>query len=74
VSFCNGTGRIVTSTGPLVAGLLVGYFGGFTTPAAIMTGFAGLSILALLLGRETRADPLPLFEVSAVGERGAGGS
>jgi MFS family permease len=40
VSFCNGTGRIITSTGPLVAGLLVGYFGRFTTPAAIMTGFA----------------------------------
>jgi MFS family permease len=59
VSFCNGTGRIITSTGPLVAGLLVGYFGGFTTPAAIMTGFALLSILAMFLGRETREDPLP---------------
>jgi hypothetical protein len=34
VSFCNGTGRIVTSTGPLVAGLLVGYFGGFTQGAS----------------------------------------
>jgi MFS family permease len=74
VSFCNGTGRIITSTGPLVAGLLVGYFGGLTTPAAIMTGFAGLSIIALLIGRETRADPLPLFEVSAIGERGARGT
>jgi MFS family permease len=59
VSFCNGTGRIITSTGPLVAGLMVGYFGGFTTPAAIMTGFALLSILAMFLGRETREDPLP---------------
>jgi MFS family permease len=59
VSFCNGTGRIVTSTGPLVAGLLVGYFGGFTQGAAIMTGFAALSILAMFLGRETREDPLP---------------
>jgi len=58
-SFCNGTGRIITSTGPLVAGLMVGYFGGFTTPAAIMTGFAFLSILAMFLGRETREDPLP---------------
>ncbi|HXW23890.1 MAG TPA: MFS transporter [Xanthobacteraceae bacterium] len=70
VSFCNGTGRIVTSTGPLVAGLLVGYFGGLTTPAAIMTGFAALSILAMFLGRETRDDPLPLFEVGAAGGRG----
>jgi len=59
VSFCNGTGRIVTSTGPLIAGLLVGYFGGFTQGAAIMTGFALLSILAMFLGRETREEPLP---------------
>ena len=69
VSFCNGTGRIVTSTGPLVAGLLVGYFGGLTTPAAIMTGFAALSILAMLIGRETREAPLPLFEVRTTAER-----
>ncbi|HEX3952567.1 MAG TPA: MFS transporter [Stellaceae bacterium] len=59
VSFCNGSGRIVTSTGPLVAGLLVGFFGGFNTPAAIMTCFALLSVLAMFLGRETREDPLP---------------
>lgn len=59
VSFCNGTGRVVTSTGPLIAGLLVGYFGGFTQGAAIMTGFALLSILAMFLGRETREAPLP---------------
>ncbi|HUB12796.1 MAG TPA: MFS transporter [Acetobacteraceae bacterium] len=59
VSFCNGTGRIVTSTGPLIAGLLVGYFGGFNQGAAIMTGFALLSVLAMFLGRETREDPLP---------------
>ena len=65
VSFCNGTGRIVTSTGPLVAGLLVGYFGGFTQGAAIMTGFALLSIVAMFLGRETKEEPLPLFEVAA---------
>jgi MFS family permease len=69
VSFCNGTGRVVTSTGPLVAGLLVGYFGGLTTPAAIMTGFASLSIIAMLLGRETREDPLPLFEAGATSGR-----
>jgi hypothetical protein len=62
----------VTSTGPLVVGLLVGYFGGFTTPAAIMTGFATLSVLAMLLGRETRNDPLPLFEVGAADGRQSG--
>ncbi len=60
VAFCNGTGRIITSTGPLVAGLMVGFFGGFTTPAAIMTGFAALSIFAMFLGRETRDAPLPV--------------
>jgi MFS family permease len=59
VSFCNGTGRIITSTGPLIAGLLVGYFGGFTQGAAIMTCFALLSIVAMFVGRETREDPLP---------------
>jgi MFS family permease len=59
VSFCNGTGRIITSFGPLVAGLMVGYFGGFTQGAAIMTCFALLSVLAMFLGRETRQDPLP---------------
>jgi MFS family permease len=59
VSFCNGTGRIITSSGPLIAGLLVGYFGGFTQGAAIMTCFALLSIVAMFLGRETKEDPLP---------------
>jgi MFS family permease len=65
VSFCNGTGRIITSSGPLIAGLLVGYFGGFTQGAAIMTCFALLSIFAMFLGRETKEDPLPLFEVAS---------
>ena len=55
----------VTSTGPLIAGLLVGYFGGFTQGAAIMTCFALLSIVAMFLGRETKEAPLPLFEVAA---------
>jgi len=70
VSFCNGTGRIVTSTGPLIAGLLVGYFGGFTQGAAIMTCFALLSIVAMFLGRETKEAPLPLFEVAADAKQG----
>src|SRR5207253_9093272 len=65
VSFCNATGRIVSSTGPLIAGLLVGYFGGFTQGAAIMPCFALLSIVAMFLGRETKEAPLPLFEVAA---------
>jgi MFS family permease len=60
VSFCNGSGRIITSFGPLVAGLLVVPFNGsFNKAAAVMTCFAALSILAMLLGRETRHDELP---------------
>ncbi len=60
VSFCNGSGRVVTSFGPLVAGLLVVPFGGnFAKAAAVMTGFALLSIIGVALGRETRDDELP---------------
>ena len=60
VSFCNGGARVITSFGPLVAGLLAAPFGGnFNKPAALMTCFALLSIYSMYLGRETRADPLP---------------
>ncbi len=60
VSFCNGTGRVITSFGPLVAGLLAAPFGGdFAKATAVMTCFAALSILAMALGRETRAEILP---------------
>src|SRR6266481_3452960 len=59
-SFCNGRARVFTSLGPLVAGLLAEPFGGnFNKPAAIMTCFALLSIYAMYLGRETKAQPLP---------------
>ena len=60
VSFCNGSGRVITSFGPLVAGLLAGSLNGaFNQATAVMTCFAGLSIVAALLGRETRDDELP---------------
>ena len=59
VSFCNGSGRIITSFGPLIAGLLVVPFGSFNNAAAVMTCFAVLSMIAMLLGRETRDDELP---------------
>ena len=60
VSFCNCGARVITSFGPLVAGLLAAPFGGnFNKPAALMTCFALLSIYAMYLGRETRANPLP---------------
>jgi MFS family permease len=59
VAFCNGTGRIFTSFGPLVAGLLVVQLGGLSNATGIMTGFAVLSLVAVLLGRETRDEQLP---------------
>jgi MFS family permease len=59
VAFCNGTGRVITSFGPLVAGLLVLPFGSFNNAAAFMTCFAVLSIIAMMIGRETRDDALP---------------
>jgi MFS family permease len=60
VAFCNGTGRIITSFGPLVAGLLVGAFGGsFNRVTAFMTCFALLSVIAMALGRETKGNALP---------------
>jgi sugar phosphate permease len=60
VGFCTGSARVVTSFGPLVAGLLVGTFGGsFNNVTAFMTCFALLSIIAMILGRETKGIGLP---------------
>lgn len=60
LSFCNGTGRIITSFGPLVAGLLVAPFGGnFSKAAGVMTCFVLLSLLAVAIGRETKDSALP---------------
>jgi len=59
VAFCNGSGRIFTSFGPLVAGLLVVQLGGLSNATAIMTCFAVLSVVAVILGRETRDEQLP---------------
>jgi MFS family permease len=60
VGFCTGSARVVTSFGPLVAGLMVGAFGGsFNKVTAVMTCFALLSIVAVILGRETKGAGLP---------------
>ena len=59
VAFCNGSGRVITSFGPLVAGLLVKPFGSFNNATAAITCCAVLSIVAMMLGRETRDDALP---------------
>ncbi len=60
VGFTTGTARVVTSFGPLVAGLMVGAFGGsFNNVTAFMTCFAVFSIIAMFLGRETKGAGLP---------------
>ena len=59
VAFCNGAARIITSFGPLIAGLLAVALGGFNVAAAIMSCFAMLSVVAMLIGRETKGDELP---------------
>jgi MFS family permease len=60
VGFTTGTARVVTSFGPLVAGLMVGAFGGsFNNVTAVMTCCAVFSIIAMLLGRETKGEGLP---------------
>jgi MFS family permease len=59
VGFTTGSARIITSFGPLVAGLLVGVFGSFNNVTAAMSCFAILSIIAVILGRETRGAELP---------------
>ena len=83
VAFCNGAARIITSFGPLIAGILAGVLpamlasviaslslpvswseylramGGLNVAAAIMCLFALLSVVAMLMGRETKGDELP---------------
>jgi MFS family permease len=58
VSFCNGSGRVITSFGPLLAGLLVSRVD-LRIATAAMTCCALLSVVGILLGRETRDDELP---------------
>lgn len=59
VGFTTGAARVVTSFGPLVAGLMVGIFGSFNKVTAVMTCCAVLSIIAMFLGKETKGEELP---------------
>jgi MFS family permease len=59
VGFTTGSARVVTSFGPLVAGLLVGVFGSFNNVTAAMSCCAILSIIAVIIGRETKGAELP---------------
>ena len=59
VGFTTGSARVVTSFGPLVAGLLVSVFGSFNKVTAFMSCFALFSIIAMFIGRETKGQELP---------------
>jgi MFS family permease len=59
VGFTTGSARIITSFGPLVAGLLVGVFGSFNHVTAVMSCCAIFSIIAMIFGRETKDRGLP---------------
>ena len=59
VGFTTGSARVITSFGPLVAGLLVSTFGSFNKVTGIFCCLAIFSIIAVLLGRETKNDGLP---------------
>ena len=60
VGFTTSTARVVTSFGPLVAGLMVGAFGGsFNKVTAVMTCMAIFSIIAMAFARETKGAELP---------------
>jgi MFS family permease len=54
VSLANNVGRLITSPGPFVAGLLVANFGGnFGMATTVVSSFILLSLVALLFARET---------------------
>jgi MFS family permease len=59
VGFTTGSARVITSFGPLVAGLLVSTFGSFNKVTAVMSCCAMFSIIAMILGRETKDSGLP---------------
>jgi len=59
VGFTTGSARVITSFGPLVAGLLVSTFGSFNKVTAVMSCCALFSVIAMILGRETKGNALP---------------
>ena len=59
VGFTTGSARVITSFGPLVAGLLVSTFGSFNRVTGIFSCLAIFSIIAVLIGRETKNSGLP---------------
>jgi MFS family permease len=59
VAFCFNSPRFISCLGPLIAGTLIGYFGGYGPAATIIGLFFILGIVAAPFLPETNGKPLP---------------
>jgi MFS family permease len=59
VAFCFNAPRFISCLGPLIAGTLIGYFGGFGPAATIVGLFFILGVVAAPFLPETNGKPLP---------------
>ena len=59
VAFCFNAPRFISCLGPLIAGTLIGYFGGFGPAATIVGLFFLLGVVAAPFLPETNGKPLP---------------
>ena len=59
VAFCFNAPRFISSLGPLIAGTLIAYFGGFGMAATIVGLFFALGVVAAPFLPETNGKPLP---------------
>jgi hypothetical protein len=59
IAFAFNAPRFIAFLGPLLAGQLIVYFGGFSQAATILSGIYILGLIALNFLPETRGKPLP---------------
>jgi hypothetical protein len=59
VAFCFNAPRFISCLGPLIAGTLIAYFGGFGMAATIVGLFFILGVVAAPFLPETKGKPLP---------------
>src|SRR5216683_4092229 len=59
VAFCFNAPRFISCLGPLIAGTLIAYFGGFGPAATIVGMFFLLGVVAAPFLPETKGKPLP---------------
>jgi MFS family permease len=59
IAFAFNAPRFIAFLGPLLAGQLIFYFGGFSQAATILSGIYILGLIALNFLPETRGKPLP---------------